>query len=149
MTFNREARERFLAFAGGRDALWTGNFRDFNAAVPPHGDARLGRPDHRGRSSTRRSRGCARRGGATGRPPGGGLVDELLGVRAAEVDPFDRVQLEEVLRVCRSARSLSDAGRTLFAVSRTKKSSSNDADRLRKYLARYGLDVRVLGASPR
>jgi transcriptional regulatory protein RtcR len=68
-----------------------------------------------------------------------GLVDELLASRAADVDPFERVQLEEVLRVCRSARSLSEAGRTLFAVSRTKKSSSNDADRLRKYLARYGL----------
>ena len=67
------------------------------------------------------------------------MVDELLASRAAEVDPFDRIQLEEVLRVCQSARSLSEAGRKLFAVSRTKKSSSNDADRLRKYLARFGL----------
>jgi transcriptional regulatory protein RtcR len=69
----------------------------------------------------------------------GGLVDEVLGARAAELDPFDRVQLEEVVRVCRSARSLSEAGRTLFAVSRTRKASSNDADRLRKFLARHGL----------
>ena len=37
------------------------------------------------------------------------------------------------------SRSLSDAGRALFAVSRTKKASSNDADRLRKYLARFEL----------
>jgi len=70
---------------------------------------------------------------------GSGLVDEVLGGRAAEVDPFDRVQLEEVLRVSRGARSMSEAGRALFAVSRTKKASTNDADRLRKYLARYGL----------
>ena len=28
----------------------------------------------------------------------------------------------------------------LFAVSRLHKTSSNDADRLRKYLARFGLD---------
>jgi len=55
------------------------------------------------------------------------------------VDPFDRAQLEEVLRVSRGARSMSEAGRVLFAVSRTRKSSVNDADRLRKYLARYGL----------
>jgi transcriptional regulatory protein RtcR len=34
---------------------------------------------------------------------------------------------------------MSEAGRALFAVSRTRKSSSNDADRLRKYLARYDL----------
>ena len=34
---------------------------------------------------------------------------------------------------------LSEAGRHLFAVSRTKKKSRNDADRLRKYLARFGM----------
>jgi transcriptional regulatory protein RtcR len=33
VTFSREARERFLQFACGRDAVWAGNFRDFNAAV--------------------------------------------------------------------------------------------------------------------
>jgi transcriptional regulatory protein RtcR len=59
--------------------------------------------------------------------------------RAAELDRFDRVQLAEVLRVCRRAKSLSDAGRQLFNVSRNRKASSNDADRLRKYLARFGL----------
>ena len=35
------------------------------------------------------------------------------------------------------------AGRELFAASRAKKASSNDADRLRKYLARFGLDFGV------
>ena len=71
---------------------------------------------------------------------GGSLVDSLLGAgRAAQLDRFERVQLEDVLRVCRSARSLSEAGRTLFAASRSSRSTTNDADRLRKYLARYGL----------
>ena len=56
-----------------------------------------------------------------------------------ELDRFDRVQLEDVLAVCAESPSLSEAGRRLFAVSRTQKSSSNDADRLRKYLARHGL----------
>jgi transcriptional regulatory protein RtcR len=32
------------------------------------------------------------------------------------------------------------AGRALFAVSRTGKASINDAERLRKYLGRFGLD---------
>ena len=70
----------------------------------------------------------------------GALLEEILGgERVAQIDRFDRVQLAEVLRVCRAARSLSEAGRELFEVSRTRKSSSNDADRLRKYLARFGL----------
>jgi transcriptional regulatory protein RtcR len=68
-------------------------------------------------------------------------LDELLGDAAlSEIDLFDRVQLAEVVRVCRVSRSLSDAGRKLFDVSRTKKGTSNDADRLRKYLARFGFD---------
>src|SRR5262249_20564524 len=33
MTFNKETRERFLKFATSPEARWTGNFRDFNAAV--------------------------------------------------------------------------------------------------------------------
>jgi transcriptional regulatory protein RtcR len=69
----------------------------------------------------------------------------MLGARAAEVDRFDRIQLEDVLRVCHASRSLSEAGRTLFSESRKKKTSSNDADRLRKYLARFGLSWQDFG----
>ncbi|MFP3702164.1 sigma 54-dependent transcriptional regulator, partial [Burkholderia sp. SIMBA_013] len=69
-----------------------------------------------------------------------GYVDAVFGRRAAELDLFDRAQLERVLDVCRVSASLSEAGRTLFAVSRQNKKQPNDADRLRKYLARFGLD---------
>jgi hypothetical protein len=55
------------------------------------------------------------------------------------LDDFDRVQLEHVIRICRQSRSLSEAGRTLFAASRKKKTARNDADRLKKYLARFDL----------
>jgi transcriptional regulatory protein RtcR len=48
--------------------------------------------------------------------------------------------LEEVIRVCRECRSLSEAGRQLFSVSRTKRKSTNDADRLGKYLAKFDLN---------
>jgi transcriptional regulatory protein RtcR len=44
-----------------------------------------------------------------------------------------------VLRVCVESRSLSEAGRALFAVSRGRRARTNDADRLRKYLGRFGL----------
>jgi transcriptional regulatory protein RtcR len=68
------------------------------------------------------------------------VIDVLGEARAAALDRFDRAQLAEVIRVARSARSLSEAGRLLFAASRAKKSSVNDADRLRKYLARFELE---------
>jgi transcriptional regulatory protein RtcR len=74
-------------------------------------------------------------------PGGEDLVEQVLGeARAADLDPFDRVQLAEVIRVCRASRSLSEAGRSLFSASRGKKTSVNDADRLRKYLAKLDLD---------
>jgi sigma54-dependent transcription regulator len=53
---------------------------------------------------------------------------------------FDRAQLAFIVDVCRRSRSLSDAGRTLFGVSRTRKTFSNDADRLRKYLGSFHLE---------
>ena len=74
-------------------------------------------------------------------------VERFAGIAA--LDRFDRVQLEDVLGVCLASRSLSEAGRTLFAVSRTKRSTPNDADRLRKYLSRYGLSWRRLTGTPK
>jgi transcriptional regulatory protein RtcR len=58
----------------------------------------------------------------------------------ASLDYFDQVQLAAVVQVCQEVDSLSTAGRRLFAHSRQGKKYPNDADRLRKYLARFGLD---------
>jgi transcriptional regulatory protein RtcR len=57
----------------------------------------------------------------------------------ANLDYFDQVQLATVIAVCRQADSLSTAGRQLFSHSRQTKKHTNDADRLRKYLAKFGL----------
>jgi len=57
---------------------------------------------------------------------------------------FDRVQLEAVIRVCRGSRTLSEAGRRLFTASREGRQTTNDADRLRKYLKRFGLEWRMV-----
>lgn len=65
-----------------------------------------------------------------------GLLDET---RLGQLDLFDRVQLAEVVRVCQDSASLSEAGRKLFSASRQQRISTNDADRLRKYLARFEL----------
>jgi len=67
------------------------------------------------------------------------LLDTLGADRLGEIDPFDRAQLATVIEACRDSHSLSAAGRKLFAVSRLKKTSGNDADRLRKYLMRFDL----------
>jgi transcriptional regulatory protein RtcR len=144
--FNREARERFLRFAVGPEALWSGNFRDLNAAV-----VRMATLAYGGRITVEtveheidRLR-SHWRGAAQPEPPGGATLERLLDAeRLAALDRFDRMQLEAVLTVCQTCRTLSEAGRALFSASRGRRRSTNDADRLRKYLARFGLDWKAI-----
>jgi transcriptional regulatory protein RtcR len=140
VTFNQQARRRFLAFAVSPDAQWTANFRDLNGAV-----RRMATLAPAGRITVEvvgeeieRLR-CSWKDEVA--DPGNSLLQEVLGEEtAARLDCFDRVQLAEVVKICRSSTTLSEAGRKLFALSRQGKKSSNDADRLRKYLGRFNLD---------
>ena len=68
------------------------------------------------------------------------MAEQVLGARSHELDMFDRCQLNTVIEVCRNSTSLSEAGRKLFSASRQLKKQANDADRLRKYLARFELE---------
>jgi transcriptional regulatory protein RtcR len=155
VTMNKEAQERFLGFATSPDARWSGNFRDLNAAVLRMATLAAGGRITRDLvdEEIARLREQWRPAGARAESRAGttDLVAELLGEDLArELDRFDRVQLADVLSVCRAARTLSDAGRVLFAQSRAQKKSVNDADRLKKYLARFGLtwaDVSGRGAT--
>jgi transcriptional regulatory protein RtcR len=56
-----------------------------------------------------------------------------------DMDPVKRVQLEYVLKVCDESDTIAAASRKLYASSLSRKKSSNDSDRLRKYLATCGL----------
>ena len=69
---------------------------------------------------------------------------QILGDAAEQLDLFDRCQLNTVIDTCRNSASLSEAGRRLFAHSRQEKKQNNDADRLRKYLARFELSFEQL-----
>lgn len=132
---NKEAREAFLKFAKGPEAKWSANFRDLNAAV-----TRMATLAPKGRITVE----CVgaemarlRDGWRDAAPAREIKVPDVI---HEELDPFDCVQLEFVIKTCRESKTLSDAGRKLFAVSRTKRSVTNDADRLKKYLKRFGLD---------
>lgn len=145
--FNREARERFLAFAGSNEARWCGNFRDLNAAVERMATFAAG-----GRITLEiveeEIEALRKLWTRAASEDHDGVLLECLDPAAIErLDQFDRVQLAHVIGVCRKARSLSEAGRALFAVSRGQKAKANDADRLRKYLARFGVNWRQLASS--
>lgn len=139
VTFNREARAKFLSFALSGMASWNGNFRDLNAAV-----ARMATLSTGGRISIEVVEEEIERlqysWGQGQRSETSEILPLLLGSEQLEqMDLFDQMQLEQVVAVCRKCRTLSEAGRLLYNQSRNRKSNSNDADRLRKYLARFGL----------
>jgi transcriptional regulatory protein RtcR len=139
VTFSTEARRAFLDFALSSEAKWTGNFRELNGAV-----VRMATLARGGRISIETVQDETARLRNSWQTPGTASVESdalrVLGPAAlSEIDLFDRVQLAHVLEVCRESRTLSDAGRKLYGASRTRKTSTNDADRLRKYLGRLGL----------
>ncbi|MBL9134750.1 MAG: sigma 54-interacting transcriptional regulator [Verrucomicrobiales bacterium] len=154
-TMSREARDRYLAFAYSSGAPWNANFRDLNASV-----TRMATLAPGGRITLEVVEGELTRlqtawaGPARRRSPAESDLDvrttsdaaseilaSLMDPNAlAALDLFDRVQLACVVAVCRESATLSEAGRRLFAASRTRRSVTNDADRLRKYLSRFGLD---------
>ena len=146
ITFNKEARRRYLAFATAADAAWAANFRDLAASI-----TRMGTLAPGGRiteeiviEEIERLRRAWAGGAETG--DDASLADVVGADGLARIDLFDRIQLAEVVRVCRASPSLSAAGRTLFAASRAQRKTTNDADRLRKYLAKFGLDWATIAA---
>jgi transcriptional regulatory protein RtcR len=137
LRFHREALDHYLAFSRTREALWRGNFRDLSASLMRMATLAEGSritvenvDDEIIRLKKLWS-----------------IVDDnqdvlgnLLGAETlAQIDAFDRIQLSGVIEFCQQSKSLADAGRQLFSASRTQKATSNDSDRLRKYLARFGL----------
>jgi transcriptional regulatory protein RtcR len=146
ISFSKEGRQKFLDFARSPAAAWKGNFRDLNAAVARMATLSLG-----GRISSESVQEEIDRLTKSWRSPKASALEdrlvELLGPKIVEdIDLFDRTQLNHVLEVCARSRSMSEAGRTLYSASRGRKTSTNDADRLRKYLSRFGLEWSVIAA---
>ncbi|MBK1833574.1 RNA repair transcriptional activator RtcR [Roseibacillus ishigakijimensis] len=141
VSFNKEAREAFLRFAESPDTPWRGNFRDLNAALTrmstlaPRGRIRVEEVEE----EIARLRASWHRPGENAAALGVDLTHYFPAAQLAEIDPFDRVQLAHVIAVCQRSPSLSAAGRELFAVSRLRRAKPNDCDRLKKYLAKWGL----------
>ena len=141
VSFNKGARVAYLEFAYSQQALWRANFRDLNSSI-----TRMATLAEGGRITEAIVAGeIARlREAWSGFQPAseslGDLVDDLLPVeQRSAMDLFDRLQLNEVIKVCRQSKTLAEAGRLLFNASREKKTSSNDSHRLKQYLQKFGL----------
>ena len=140
VSMNQDARKSFLAFARSPDTPWEANFRDLNAAV-----TRMATLADNGRITTADVEEEIARLHASWRRPAhvddnADTLNSLFDPTELEkIDRFDQMQLAQVIGVCQRSKSISEAGRTLFQASRQAKQKPNDADRLRKYLLKFGL----------
>lgn len=138
--FNNDAWKHFLKFSKSNTALWNANFRDLNASI-----TRMATLSESGRITTKNVSGeisTLNKYWETNLSNNDGFsLEELLSTSEIDkIDLFDQIQLKEVIKVCRNSRNMAEAGRTLYSVSRSKKSVSNDSDRLRKFLAKFKLN---------
>ncbi|MBM5459046.1 sigma 54-interacting transcriptional regulator [Pseudomonas sp. P66] len=131
--FNAKARRRYLEFATAKDAAWTGNFRELSASI-----TRMGTLADGGRIDLDLVEGEMNRLNRDWNVQSSqDRLSQHLEQVGLEIDLFDRLQLEAVLKVCCTAASQAEAGRKLFFHTRLAKSSANDSDRIRKFLARF------------
>lgn len=137
--FNKEARRAYQSFAIKPDSKWTGNFRDLNASITRMATLAGAKRINLEVVESEIARLQKSWNGSKQDQADDSILEETLGSEVDTIDPFDKPQLIQVIRACRESRNLSEAGRKLFAISRLAKKTSNDSDRLRKYLAKFGL----------
>lgn len=143
---------RFREDLYARINLWTGNFRDLSASV-----VRMATLADAGRITDaivadeiiRLKRLWRHYSLAATEHDEVDLEDVLSQTEIEKMDLFDVPQLKAVIGICRRSKSMSDAGRKLFAASRDAKVKPNDADRLKKYSAKFGLnwDALTIGST--
>ena len=144
--FNKEALSAYLAFAHSNEARWRGNFRDLAASI-----MRLATLAPQGRIQTEQVAAEIERLKWLWAEEADS--DDLLHKGSSEkadnypdkidwenLDLFDRLQLQSVIDECRKHQNMAQAGRALFHVSRNSRAKTNDSDRLRKYLQKFGLE---------
>ena len=147
--FNKEAEKTYLDFANSTAATWNGNFRDLNASITRMatlaGNRRINNAIVGQEIDRLKTQWSGSEDSEAATLSDEALVIEILGAdQANEIDPFVLPQLATVIRACQKYRNLSEAGRYLFQHSRKAKKTSNDADRLRKYLAKFGITLKDL-----
>ena len=144
--FNKEALSAYLAFAHSNEARWRGNFRDLAASI-----MRLATLAPQGRIQAEQVAAEIERLKWLWAEEADS--DDLVSKRSSEkadnypdkidwenLDLFDRLQLQNVIDECRKHQNMAQAGRALFHVSRNSRAKTNDSDRLRKYLQKFGLE---------
>jgi transcriptional regulatory protein RtcR len=141
ITFEKEAYSLYLRFAISDKALWDHNFRDLNKSVTRMATLADGRITESivNREIERLFVGWYQKKPEISSPLTRILNDEQIN----SLDLFDRLQLEQVIKICCESKSLSEAGKKLFGQTRTQRKIINDSDRLRKFFSKFGISWQI------
>ncbi|OUS06572.1 transcriptional regulator [Gammaproteobacteria bacterium 42_54_T18] len=142
--FNTSARDIYLRFSTSAEATWSANFRDLNASI-----TRMGTLSDGGRITTEVAHDEIKRlkqkwhrqsGNSTPYNKIQHCIEALLGTSSCDsIDFHEQVLLANVIQVCQKTSSMAEAGRVLFNISRTTKTSSNDSHRVKQILSKYDI----------
>lgn len=150
ISFSKQARNLFLSLAVSADATWSGNFRDLAGAV-----TRMATLSDGGRITesivrdewTRLLSAWQTYAADSTQHSDIKVIKDVIGDAVEAMDAFDIPQLACVIRECRKAPTIAEAGRKLFSYSRKNKSTGNDSDRLRKYLSKFDISWKNIKVS--
>ena len=132
--FLPEARERYLNFAMSPEAIWPGNFRDLSSSIERMQSYALGGiiNEELVEEEIIRLRAIWHTPALAELPApkqGAPLLSRLFTPsQLDQMDLFDKIQLENVIRVCCDCSTRTEAGRKLFGVSRGRKKHADDTD---------------------
>ncbi len=141
ISFNKAAREKYIAFGRSEGGKWTSNFRDLNASITRMATlADGGRIDSNIVSAEIERLNDKWNATATKNDRPQVALDQYLGKdQLLHMDFYEKAKLSIVIDVCLRASSMAEAGRILFDKSRESKSSSNDSHRVKQILNKYNL----------
>lgn len=140
ISFNKAAREKYINFAISPQAVWATNFRDLNASMTRMATLAVG-----GRITEEVVEGEILRLQYNWQQ-----LDEwqssisVSDYIAEEIDLFEQFQLSGVIKICKQSKTIAEAGRKLFNISRLSKNSTNDSHRLKQFLNKYKLSFKDL-----
>jgi transcriptional regulatory protein RtcR len=141
ISFNKEAREKYIDFSLSEKALWTANFRDLSASINRMSTLSEGgrikidevadeinklsylwEQDDNEVSSNEVE-----------------LEEYLESSIIDDLDNIDIVQIKEIIKVCLKCKTGAEAARILFNKSRLKKATQNDSHRMKTVLDRFNI----------
>ncbi|MFT7559248.1 MAG: transcriptional regulatory protein RtcR [Flavobacteriales bacterium] len=139
--FNKSAKDEYCTFSYSDKALWSANFRDLNSSI-----TRMGTLADGGRITldiVKEEIERLEKKWQTNDNSDSGKFAHIIHLLGQEkfdaLDGYDHIVLLALIDICKQSKSMADAGRKLFNVSRKSKAIANDSHRIKQMLEKFDI----------